>query len=273
MRIWMFLLAGLWAACAPAAERVVTLAPHLTELACAVGACDELVGVSAYSDYPPAVQSKPVLGDSASLNLEALIALKPTVVLAWGGGTPRAATAQMQRLGLPVQVVTIRSLEEVAIALETLGVRLGHAQEGRLAARQFRSRIGRLQVQHRGVLRPLRVLYQIETGPSYTVNGTSPISEVIRLCGGQNVFAGLPVLSGAVSDEAILAAAPEVVLHSDLRDDRIARFWARFPHSAPARSHAIFGVDGDWLTRSGPRLADAAEQVCAVFDQVRAVRP
>jgi iron complex transport system substrate-binding protein len=271
MRALLLWVGCAWALCATAAERVVTLAPNLAELVCAVGACDTLVGVSAYSDYPAEVRSKLVLGDSASLNLEALIALRPTAVLAWGGGTPVTVIQQMQRLGLPVRVVTTESLEEVATALETLGTQLAHAEEGRLAAQRFRARIDGLRAPHRG-LPPLRVLYQIETGPSYTVNGHSPISEVIRLCGGQNVFASLPVLSGPVSDEALLAAAPEVVLHSELRDDRIARFWARFPRSAPMRNHAIFGIDGDLLTRSGPRLAEGAGQVCAALDQVRATR-
>ena len=113
------------------------------------------------------------------------------------------------------------------------------------------------------------MFYQIETDPAYTVNVQSPISQVISLCGGINPFASLPTLAAPVSVEAILATAPEVVLHSEHDGRAMHRYWARFPSSTVTRYGTLYGVDANLVTRAGPRLAEGAEVVCGVLDEAR----
>ena len=249
-------------------ERIVTLAPHLAELVCAVDACGELVAVSAFSNYPPAVTRLEVIGDTSHLGYERLLALHPTRIYAWAGGTPDWQLAKLRQLGLPVEALKISSFAEVATTLEQLGKSLGHAEAGAKAAATFRTGLTAIERRHRQA-RKLRVLYQIETSPAYTVNAASPISEAITLCGGINVFGALPTLSAPVSAEAILAARPEVVLHSEDHDAAIRAFWRRFPTTPVARLSHIYGIDPDLLTRAGPRLLQGAEAVCAALDAAR----
>lgn len=254
-----------------ASERVVALGPHLAELVCAAGGCEELVGVIAYSDFPESVRRLPVVGDASQVNLEVLLSLRPSLVLAWDGGTSPTTVARLRRLGLRVEPVRVENLEEVATALQRIGAWTGHAAEAAFAADEYRQRLQRLRQRYAGAP-PLRVFYQIETAPPYTVNGASPISQAITLCGGVNIFASLPTLAAPVSDEAVLAARPEVVVHGERDGNQVRAYWARFPQAPVQALGRIYAVDADLLTRAGPRLIDGAEQLCAALDRARTRR-
>ena len=259
---------GIHAAAAPPTPRIVTLAPNLAELVCAAGGCDRLVGVSSYSDFPAEAATKPVVADFSGPNAEALLLARPTVVLAWRDGTSPEIVARVERLGYQVYWVETRTPGEIARAIDELGTLVGRPATARLASEKLRTGFSRLIVTHRGA-RPLKVFYQIGAGPVFTVNHASPISTVIGLCGGTNIFASLPMAAPQVSAEGIVAANPDVVIHSDPDQEAIAAFWARLPGvgaSIPLRR--VF-VDGDLLTRAGPRLLAGATQVCAGLDRLR----
>ncbi|MFT4045799.1 MAG: ABC transporter substrate-binding protein [Solimonas sp.] len=278
MRAWTRGAAALllgFAAGAGAAERIVTLAPHLAELACAVGACEELVGVAAYTDAPPQAAKRPQIGSALAINREAVLALQPTRVLAWQGGTPETAIAQLRGLGLRVEPVAIDDLDAIAPTLATLGAELGHPEQGRAAAAAYARRLAALRAQYRGRPR-LRAFYQIETGPVYTVSARSPISAALDLCGADNVFARLPALSAIVSDEAVLAADPQVVVHAADEDARgMQAYWRRLGGVQAADPRRRVAIDANLLTRQSPRVLDGIADLCAGLDRVRAcaVRP
>lgn len=274
MRRWLFAAAllagcGIAHAAAGATPRVVTLAPHLAELVCAAAGCEALVGISAFTDSPPEARQKPVVGDALSVNAEALLALRPDLVLSWEGGTASAILDRVKQLGVQVRPVRIERLDDVARELEQLGAVLGSHERAHAAALRYRQRLSALAEQQRGKRR-LKVLFQIEGQPAYTVNARSPVSEVIRLCGGSNVFADLPALAAPVSDEALLARAPDVVLYGRRDQAAVAATWSRLN---PARRPVLIAVDGDRLSRASPGLADAADEVCAGFDRARGRRP
>jgi len=251
---------------ATAAERIVTLAPHLAELVCAAGACDELVGVSARSDYPVEVQKKPQIGDASALNLEAILALKPTLILAWDGGTPVDRSARLRQLGLRVENVATRHLDDIASALIEIGRWTGHTDTAERAAATFRADLNALRREHQDDQR-LRVVFQIETAPAYTINRDSPISEMITLCGGDNVFADLPKLAQPVGAEAMLARQPDVVLYGDDESpEAIARYWQRLPGRNPPR---LQSVPADTIARAIPRALDGARAICAALRDTR----
>ncbi|MDR3417779.1 MAG: cobalamin-binding protein [Nevskia sp.] len=254
---------------AAAAQRVVTLAPHLAELVCAAGACDRLVGVSVYSDYPPRVTRLPQVSDAASVNLEAVLALRPDLVLAWDGGTPSETVERLCGLGLRVEMLRVRGLDDVAAALERTGTLLGTEAAAHAAAQSYRQRLQGLRARWHGA-RPIRAVYQIETAPAYTVNRDSPISEAMSLCGGVNVFAGLPTLAAPVSAEAMLAARPEVVIFGGEENAAgIRTYWQRLSGAPAARLDNLYPVDANLLARAAPRVLDGVEQVCTVLDHAR----
>lgn len=261
-------LAGLWSAPAPAL-RVVALAPHLAELACAAGGCDQLVGVVAHSDHPAELRTRPVVGDAFNLNAEAVLALRPDLVLSWRGGTPAAVEAQLARLGLNLWPIKVETLADIGAALRALGARLGTAQAAAQAAAAFEARIDTLRRRYAGKA-PLRVFYQIEAGPIFTVNARSPISEAIAVCGGVNVFAELPRLAGAVGVESVLAARPDVVVWGRQENSAAIRaFWARWPSIPAVRSGQLYEIDADLLVRATPRMADGIDALCAALDRAR----
>lgn len=258
---------------APAAERIVTLAPHLAELVCAVGRCDRLVGVVAYTDSPASAASRPQVGDAFNVNLEVVVALQPDLVLAWGGGTPAQTVERLRRVGMTVEGIAVRDLDGIATALESVGRRVGADEEGRAAARAYRERLDALRREYAG-RRRLRVFYQIETDPAFSINRRSPIHEALELCGGDNVFADLPTLAGAVSAEAVLAARPEVVVHSTQENPaEIAGYWSRWPGLAPADPQRRVVIDANTLTRQSPRVLDGVAELCAGLERVRALGP
>jgi iron complex transport system substrate-binding protein len=254
---------------AAAADRVITLSPHLAELACAAGGCGKLVGVVAWSDFPAEVTRLPQVGDAWAVSVEQVVGLRPDLVLAWEGGTPRETIERLRGLGLRVEAVAIRTLEDVPGALRRIGTLLGAADAGAVAT-QYEARLRTLRAQH--VHDPkLRVLYQIEANPPYSINRDSPISQAIELCGGVNLFADLPTLAAPIDREAILARDPQVVLYT--RQDNVAairEFWRRAPAVAATRAGTLYVLDGNLLDRATPRLLDGVEQLCDALSDARA---
>lgn len=270
MRRWVAAAGlALTSAGALAAERIVTLAPHLAELVCSVGRCDRLAGVVAYTDAPASAAARPQVGDAFNVNLEVVVALRPDLVLAWDGGTPPQTVERLRRVGLKVESVAARDLGDIAAALETVGHMVGADDAGRAAAGAYRERLDALHREYAG-RRRLRVFYQIETDPAFSINRRSPIHEALDLCGGDNVFAGLPTLAGAVSAESVLAARPDVVVHSTQENPaEIARYWSRWPGLAPADPQRRVVIDANTLTRQSPRVLDGVAELCAGLDRVR----
>ncbi len=263
------LLVGMWLMPAEgrSAERVVTLAPHLAELVCAVGGCARLVGVAEYTRVPPEAASKPKIGSAFSVSFESVLSLRPDWVLAWDGGTPIATIARLRELGLPVDTLAVRRLDDIGGALEQVGAGLGMENEAAAAAAIYRARLAALRAQYRGRSR-IRAFFQIETAPAYTVSRLSPIHEAMDLCGADNVFADLPMLSGAVSAESVIAVRPGVVVTtSDESPAALDAYWARFPGLPASRYRVV--VSADTLTRQSPAVLDGIADLCAGLDRVR----
>lgn len=251
-------------------QRVVTLAPHLAELVCAVGRCEALVGVAAHSELGNLPVPPAQIGDAFNVNLEALLGLRPTLVLAWAGGTPPAMIERLRALGLKLETVQVRKLDEVATALRQIGSTLGASDEGERAAQNYLVQLQALRDRYRQRPR-LRVFYQIETSPAFSINRNSPISEVLELCGADNVFADLPAVAATVGMEAVLAAQPQAVVFS-VQDGAaaIAAYWKRLPSLAPADARFRVAVDGNTLTRQAPSVLRGVSEVCEGLDRVRA---
>jgi len=252
-------------------SRVVTLAPNLTELVFAAGAGDTLVGVSAYSDYPPAAARLPAVGDAFAVDRERLATLEPDLLFAWESGTPVHVVDELRRGGYRVETIRTRSLEDVARALRRIGELTDHADTADRAADAYDAELAAIADQYAD-REPIRVFYQVSARPLYTVNGKHYVSELIRLCGGRNVFADLGELAPAVDVEAVVARDPEAILaSSDAGEDAFAQ-WARWPELAANRYDNHFLMPADEIGRATPRLAAAARAVCEALDTARAHR-
>jgi len=255
------------------ARRVVSLAPHLTELMYAAGAGDSMVGALQYSDYPPEAGRLPRVGSETQIDLEALIALKPDLVVAWPNSGSAAAVERIAALGIPVFRSEPRELEHIARTLETLGRLAGSEAAAASAARAFRARAARIE-RANAKRPPVRVFYQVWNRPLVTVNGEHVISKAMRLCGGENVMAALPALAPEIDRELVLRADPEAILASGADGKRPAWLddWRAFPALAAVRGDNLYAIRPELLQQHTPRLLDGAEAVCRILEQVRRKR-
>ena len=252
-----------------ASPRIVTLAPHLAELVYAAGAGPNLIGVSAYSNYPDPVRSLPGVGDAFAVDLERLALLDPAIILAWQSGTPAKTVDELRALGYRVETVRTQSLEDIAAALRRIGALTGHEGSANEAAGRFLDELDRLGRSAEG-RESIRVFYQVDTQPLYTVNAAHYVSELIELCGGENVFADLGTLAPTISEEAVLASDPEVLLAGRIDSgDKPFAVWDRWQSMAANRYDNRFYVHADLLGRPGPRLVRAGAAICQWLEEGR----
>ncbi|MBI3430877.1 MAG: cobalamin-binding protein [Hydrogenophilales bacterium] len=245
-------------------QRIIALAPHLTELLFATGAGAQVVGVDSASDYPKAAQTLPRVGDFSRINFELILALKPDLVIVWVGGNRAADIHRLQQLGVPVLQTQATRLDDVARLLRLIGLASGHAREGERAAQDFSARLATLRVRP-GRKPPVRVFYQVWDRPLMTVGGTHWISDALALCGARNVFADLHALSLVVSREAVLQRAPELIVSgSDAPDMRST--WQQFTGLPAVRNRAFVRVDADRLHRLTPRLIGGVAELCTAIE-------
>ena len=260
------------------AQRVISLAPHATELVYAAGGGAKLVGTVTYSDYPPAAQAVPRVGDNKALDLERIAALKPDLIVVWRHGNAERQTDALRALHIPLFFSEPKHLDDVATSLRQLGTLLGTAPVADAAAASFSRDIAALRARY-AARAPVTMFFQVWDRPLTTLNGAHLFNDVIALCGGRNVFAALKPLAPSVTDEAVLAADPEAIVttsagatRSDAPLPSLAR-WRAWPALTAVARNNLFAIDGDLLTRPSPRIAQGAATLCEDLDAARARRP
>ena len=252
------------------ARRVISLGPHLTELAYAAGGGGAMVGAIRFSDFPAAAKSLPIVGDAHAIDFERIVQLKPDLVLVWGSGLNERHKARLRSLGLTVFESEIRQAQGIPDTLRRLGTLLGHAGAAKAAARRFETQWQALAERHRGKA-PVRVFWQLWHEPLMTINREHLISEAMRACGGVNVFAELPLLTPTVSWEATIAADPQLIAGSGRKEDAGRDFaaWWRFTTVSAVRQQRFASIDGDLIGRMGPRFVDGAAGLCEAIEGAR----
>lgn len=253
------------------ASRVISLAPHVTENLYAIGAGDLLVGAVSYSDYPEAAKHLPRVGDYANLNIERILSLQPDLVVAWIDGSPGSQLARIESLGIPVLRESPDSFAEIANALRRLGAATGRNKGAEQTASDLEMRIGVLREKYQSQMQ-LRVFYQLWHQPLITANNSQLIDQMIKLCGGENIFASRPEVAPRVNIEAVIAADPDLILAGVERHDPHWRdLWQPWSQMKVIRYQLLYGVNADEVHRATVRAVDGAEQVCSLLDEARTV--
>ncbi len=252
------------------ARRIVSLAPHITELLFAAGAGKSVIAAVDYSDFPDAAKALPRVGDNERLDLERIAALKPDLLIVWLHGAAQRQLAQLRKLGIPVFHSEPKSLADVARALENFGMLAGTGAAADAAALEYMRRLQRLALSSRDL--PLvTVFIQIWDVPPMTVNDRHLISDAVRLCGGRNVFGTLPALAPAVSAEAVIAANPEAIVATGMANGspQWLNAWKIWPRLTAVSRDNLFAIAPELITRHTPRILDGVEQLCAQLAMVR----
>ncbi len=255
------------------ARRIVSLAPHVTENLYAVGAGERLVGTVEYSDYPAAAKQLPRVGGYTRIDLEAVLALQPDLVIVWQSGNAPEQIARLQAFGLPIYVSQINRVEDIASELLRFGQLTGHRATAQQAVAHFNDRLATLREGNRGK-RAVRTFYQIINPPLVTVGGKQIISDAIRLCGGENVFAQLAPLAPTVTVEAVIAANPEAIVAAGRGEPRPAWLadWKRWKAILAVARDNLFVIPADLLHQQTPRFLEGTERLCAQLDIARSRR-
>ena len=252
------------------AQRIVTLAPHLAETVFAAGAGDKLVGTVEFSDFPEAVRKIQKVGGYSRLDLEAIAALKPDLIVGWSSGNAPAHLEKLRALGFPVYISQPNQIGDVANEIERLGILAGTEKAAQATATRFRERLADLQKRYSS--RPaVRTFYQIWKEPLMTIGGKQIISDVVHLCGGENVFAQLETMAPTVTVEAVIAANPEAIVASGMNAARPEWLddWKRWTSITAVARDNLFFVPPELIQRHTPRLLEGAERLCRHLETAR----
>ncbi|NWN50979.1 cobalamin-binding protein [Pseudomonas sp. MAFF 301514] len=256
IRHWLAVLL-VFGAQALAAERVVSLAPSLSEIVVELGAADVLVGVLDGGERPAALVQVQSVGQYGQLDMERLLSLKPDLILLWPGSVGPAQREQLQRLNIPVYVAEPHSLEQLTTQVQAIAEQLGRADAGRQLAAQLRQRLAELRQRYqRG--EPLRVFYQVWNQPLYTVGGGQIISDALSVCGARNVFDDLKLPAPQVSIESVLQRDPEMILVGDQAQKETWKVW-------PTMAERVRLVPDKGLERPSGQMLEAVARLCEVI--------
>lgn len=248
------------------AKRIVSLAPHLTDMLVVLGARTRIVGVVDDHDqrgaWRKSLSGFPVVADAGSVNYERVLALKPDVVIAWGSGTPRAWIEQLRHLGLPVFVMEAKTLDDLAVETEQLGRLGGQEKTAEAQAAALRSSIRTLQEKY-GKGPRLRYFHQVWLQPLYSLHAGHLLSQALALCGADNIVKAGPVAAPLINPEFVLQQNPDIILFSESDADGSRAYWQRFPTLTAVRKQQLLAVNDRRLTRPGSDMLEAVAPVCA----------
>jgi len=260
--------AGLTVTLDKPALRVISMAPHATELLFAAGGGGRVVGAVNYSDYPEAAKSIPRIGSNREIDIERVIALKPDLIVAWMHNNAERQIEMVRKLGVPVFQSDPQSLEGIPDSVLRLGQLMGTDAAAKASAAQLRTRLASLRTRY-AKRAPVRVFYQVWDKPLYTLSGKHIITDAMRLCGGVNIFDGLSVVAPVVTLESVLQANPEAIIATGEKNYGGVDLWKPYASLQAVRSNNLFMLNGDLLNRAGPRMIEGAATMCEVLEQAR----
>lgn len=256
------------------AQRIVSLAPHITEVLFAAGAGNRIIGTVSYSDYPEAAKAIPLVGSYNQVNFEQILALNPDLIIGWYSGNSTETIEKLATLNITVYLSEPKTLPSIAKNIRQFGKLAATQNIANQAAAAFEQKHDALRAEHANKP-PIRIFYQVWEDPLYTLGGGHFSSDMYALCGGINVFGDLTEPSPIVSVEAIVSRDPQVMLTGGHHGKRSIQDWQQkwqnWGSIGAVKNNMMFFIDQDIYTRSSPRTVEAAEDLCALLDQARKV--
>lgn len=247
----------------PPAQRVIALAPHLTEQVYALGAGDKLVAAVEYSDYPEAAKALPRLGNAQYINLEAILAFEPDLVLIWPQGVQLNLAEQLASFGIATYLSEAKDLYALPDNLRELSQTLGVSEQGDALASDLEQRFADLKRQATS-RKPISVFYQLSDQPLMSISASSWINEGLKLCALENILSDAKAAYPLVDVETVVAADPQLILLAGPDAG-----WNQWPQMRAVQDGALLELEVDRLHRLTPRTLDGIEQLCEMTDAYR----
>ena len=261
LRHWLAVVLLAVSGSAIAVERVVSLAPSLTEIVVELHSADLLVGVLDAGERPVEIKNLASVGRYGQLDMERLLSLKPDLLLLWPGSVGPAQREQLARLNIPTYVAEPHNLEQLTRQIEAIATQLGRPERGVVLAAKLRQRLDSLRQRYQRD-EPLKVFYQVWDRPLYTVGGGQVISDALQVCGARNVFADLALPAPQVSVEAVLQRNPDVILASDQAQLDV---WKAWPQVTAVAHGQLLLVTDKGLERPSGQMIEATAKLCKLI--------
>jgi iron complex transport system substrate-binding protein len=245
-----------------AAQRIVSLAPSVTETIFALGHGKNLVGVTTYCDYPPEAKQIPKIGDFMNPSLEAVAVKRPDVVIGVAGATEPAKAREMERLGLKVVLLPLQTLDDILKSARAIGGIVGDSRAGEKLAARISAQVD--GVKKRVLRAPRRkVLLIVGYQPLIAVGGQNFIDELITLAGGANIAGGAAQPWLNIPDEYVVAKAPDVIIEAGMGSERekANKRWSDLASVPAVREGRIYPYGSDKILRPGPRFGNALDDL------------
>jgi iron complex transport system substrate-binding protein len=242
-------------------QRIISLAPNVTEILFALGLGDRVIGVTTYCDFPDQAKTKEKIGDTLHPNLERIIALKLELVVVTTSSQLENLARKLDGLQIPVYVANPRTIRDVIISIRELGKVTGATAEADKLADEMGERIVQVELRVKNLPTP-SVFYVLQTGPLITAGRNTFINDLITLAGWQSISSEETADYPQFSRETVIARAPEIIVvpaghGTDLV--RVEDLRRDFPTTPAVRNNRIVRVNPGWVDRPGPRIVDGLE--------------
>lgn len=254
----------------PPYQRIISLAPHITEMLYSAHAGDKIVGVVSFSDYPKEALNKPIIGGYNAINLEKIIQLNPDLILGWTSGNRPKDIQRLKELGFNVQLFDVKALDDIPERIEQLGKLAGHPKKAQQTAQALRNTLNKVRQTYQQ-RPPVTSFYQIWHQPIITMNGDQFISQAIATCGAQNIYYDLPKLTASIGLESLFKRNPQVFLlggQASFQQNWLT-FWQQYPNLKAVKNQQIYLLNNSHYQRPTARLINALESLCLKIDQAR----
>lgn len=252
------------------AQRIIALSPHIVENVFSAGAGGRLIGAVSYSDYPAAARAIPRVGSYQAWSFETIIDMNPDLILMWDSGNGQARRMRLEKLGFTVFVSELRTLDDIPKAIRRIGKMAGTEVISDAEATRVENGLKQLRQRYANKS-PLSVFYQVWNAPLQTLNGDHIVSDVIRLCGGRNIFANEPMLAPKINKESVIESDPDVIVASGMGEARPQWLdeWKVYPNMTAVRDNGLLFVPPDYLQRPTARILKGARMMCSQMEDVR----
>jgi len=252
------------------AGRIISLAPHITENMFSVGAGSKVVGAVNYSDFPEDAKKIDRVGTYKKFSIETIASLRPDLIIGWASGNGLDKLQQLIDLGFNVYISEPKTLDSIADTLDRFALLSGNSQIGSNVSRAFRARLSTLRAENEAK-DSVSVFYQVWNKPLQTLSDNHVISDVIRICGGRNVFGNSPIVAPKIGVEAVLKENPQAIIASGMGESRPEWLseWLQWPHLQSVRHKDLYFIPPDIIQRHTVRILDGSEKMCGQLAEVR----
>ena len=249
-------------------QRIISLAPGITETLYALGLDDKIAGVTTFCDWPAAARTRPKIGGFTNPSIEKIVSLKPDLIIATADGNRKDTVLQLEKLGLPVYVTNPSDTKGILRSILNIGEITHREKDAGLVVEKLQKRLNDITGQIRRKRKP-RVFFQIGLEPLITAGKGTLINEAIERAGGVNIAGHDVARYPRYSAEGIMGASPEIILFAPMVNDQeftmVKKFWREFEGIPAVKNNKVYPIKTDLISRASPRIVDAIEKMASIF--------